>query len=91
MIPEERRKYGKLHPAKEQILRDICTEAACICAGIQIAAHVQGRHHLNIHLQMRPPGQIVSLPDSSVAMHSDIRSPGEQENTFLRKISLKRL
>ena len=84
MIPHQRGKQAKLHPAQYQVLCSVCAETAKICAGIQESAHVQGRHHFDVQQQMRPPGQVVTLPDPAVAVHADIRRTGEHEDPLVR-------
>ena len=40
---------------------------------------------------MGPPRSIVSLPDSSEPVHSDIRCSGKQQNSLFRHVTFKRL
>ncbi len=39
---------------------------------------------------MRPPGFIVTGPDSTIAVHTNVRRSGEHQETFLRVNAFKR-
>ena len=62
---------AQLQEALQQIFRDIAAEAAQVTAGEKETAEVQAREHLQGHLQVAPPGEVVTLPDSAVAVGTD--------------------
>ena len=65
-------KKSHFQPPHHQILRCVVTEASHIRSGIQKAAQIQARHLLHAEQQVLPPASVVSGPDSSIAMHSDV-------------------
>ena len=84
MIAHEGREDAQLQETGQQVLRDIAAEAAQVAAGIEEAAEIQVRQHLQGHLQVAPPGEIIPLPDAAVAVGADEGGTGEQQETPVR-------
>ena len=84
MVPHQRREYAQLKETREQVLRDVASEAAQVTAAVQEAAHVQPGQHLQRHFQVAPPGEIIPLPDAAVPVRTDERGAGEQQETAVR-------
>ena len=55
-----------------------------ISTGIQETAHVQGWKHMKVQKDMRPPGFVVTHPDTAVTVHADIGRTGEHQDPFIR-------
>ena len=77
MVSHKRCENAESQPAEHEILCGICAEATKISTGIQETAHVQGWKHMKVQKDMRPPGFVVTHPDTAVTVHADI---GRREN-----------
>ena len=91
MIAHQWSKHSQGKPAKQQISRGICPKSSQICSNIQKSTHIQGWQHFQIQQNMGPPGLVISGPDSSIAMHSDIGRSGKDKKTFIRLDPIERL
>ena len=73
MITHQRCEYSKCQETKQQFSCCISAKSAKICSRIQETTHIQRWHHLQVQKDMSPPRFIIAGPDSSVAMHTNIR------------------
>ena len=84
MITHQRCEYSKCQETEQQLSCGISAKSPQICSCIQETTHIQRRHHLQVQENMRPPGFIVTGPDSTIAVHTNVRRSGEHQETFLR-------
>ena len=84
MVTHQRCEYSKCQETEQQLSCGISAKSPQICSCIQETTHIQRRHHLQVQENMRPPGFIVTGPDSTIAVHTNVRRSGEHQETFLR-------
>ena len=83
MIAHERRKDAQFKPADQQVFGGITAKPAQIRTGKEEAAHVQSGEHLQVQFQVSPPGAVVALPETAVAVCADIARAAEEQEAVI--------
>ena len=91
VVAHQGAEHAQLQPAEHQILGGVAAEAAQVGAAVEEAAHVQGRQHLQIQLDVAPPGGIVALPHAAIAVSAHKAGAAEQQEALAAVIPAEAL